>query len=68
MKKQTKAILISSFLGAITYSGLMAAFDYYHGEDFRIGKFIFNFIFFAFIMGYIAKRSFKKQAENKNNK
>ncbi len=68
MKKQTKAILLSSFLGAITYSGGMAGFDYYDGEDFRIGKFIFNFIFFAFIMGYIAKRSFKKQAENKNNK
>ena len=46
---------------------MMAAFDYYDGQEFSLWKFIFNFLVFggsnAFITGYSFKHAGKKQQE-----
>ena len=52
-KKQTKAILIGTLIGGLVYAGLMTLFDYSYRQDFSIGKFLANFIFFWDIYGLV---------------
>jgi hypothetical protein len=67
MNKQTKSIIIGSVLGGIVYAGIMAGFDYSNGQDFRIWKFLWTFIFFGGFMRLLIHYSLKKQSKNKKN-
>ena len=62
-KKQTKAILIGALIGGIVYAGLMTLFDYSYRQDFSIGKFLANFIFFGIFMGWLTYYNIKKQSK-----
>lgn len=65
MKTQLKSILIGSIAGAIIYAVLMAVFDYYDGQDFRIWRFIFNMVFVGTFTGISIGYSLKKQSDRK---
>ena len=60
--KQTKAILIFTLIGGLVYAGLMTLFDYSSKQDFSIGKFLANFIFFGIFMGWLTQYNIKKQS------
>jgi len=60
--KQTKAILIGALIGGLVYAGLMTLFDYSSKQDFSIGKFLANFIFFGIFMGWLTHYNIKKQS------
>ena len=66
MNTQTKTIIKSSLLSGIIYAGLMAGFDYSDGQDFRIWRFTFHFLFFGIFMGLMNRYLLKKQAKKKN--
>lgn len=51
-KNRYKTIKLAVFSGLFFASGL-ALFDYSDGVDFRLGKFIFNFLFFGAAMGWM---------------
>ena len=68
MTTQTKAIIKSGLISGIVYAGLMAGFDYYDGQDFRIWKFIFHASFFGIFMGFMSRYNLRKQAKKENNK
>lgn len=36
MSKKNKSILISGIISGTVYAGVMAGFDYFDGQDFRI--------------------------------
>ena len=61
--KQTKAILIGTLIGGLVYTGLMTLFDYSSKQDFSIGKFLVNFIFFGIFLGWLIHYNIKKQSE-----
>ena len=67
MKSRPKSLLIGGCVGGGGYAAMMAAFDYYNGQEFSLWKFIFNFLVFggsnAFITGYSFKHAGKKQQE-----
>ena len=62
-KKQTKAILIGTLIGGLVYAALMTLFDYSHRQDFSIGKFLANVIFFGIFMGWLTHYNIKKQSK-----
>lgn len=47
----------------ICFAGAMALFDYTDRVDFRLDKFLFNFLFFGACMGLMQYRSFKNIAK-----
>jgi len=61
--KQTKAILIGALIGGLVYAALMTLFDYSYRQDFSIGKFSANFIFFGIFMGWLTHYNIKKQSK-----
>jgi len=63
MNTQLKSILIGGLVGGIVYAVVMAGFDYYDGENFRIWRFVFNFLFFGTFTGFSTLYSLKKQSE-----
>lgn len=60
--KQTKAILIGALIGGLVYAVLMTLFNYSYRQDFSIGKFSANFIFFGIFMGWLTYYNIKKQS------
>jgi len=61
--KQKKAILIGTLIGGFVYAALMTLFNYSYRQDFSIGKFLANFIFFGIFMGWLIHYNIKKQSE-----
>ena len=59
-KNRDKALKLAVFSG-LFYAGGLALFDYGDGVDFRLGKFIFIFLFFGGAMGWML---FHPQKEN----
>ena len=51
-QKPLKTLKLAVFSG-LFYAGGLALFDYGDGVDFRLGKFIFNFLFFSAAMGWM---------------
>jgi len=66
MKTQTKSIIIGGFFGGIVYVGIMAGFDYYNEQDFRIWKFLWSFFFFGTFMVFLTRYNLKKSLEKNN--
>lgn len=68
MKTQIKTVLISGLISGIVYAGLMAGFDYFNGQEFKIWKLIFNTLGFGLLDGlatfYIMKKRSKKKEDN----
>ena len=60
--KQIKAILIGALIGGLVYAALMTLFDYSYRQDFSIGKFSANVIFFGIFMGWLTYHNIKKQS------
>jgi len=60
--KQTKAILIGTLIGGLVYAALMTLFNYSYRQDFSIGKFLANFIFFGIFMSWLTYYNIKKQS------
>lgn len=54
-----KTLKLAVFSGLL-YAGGLALFDYCDGVDFRLGKFIFDFLFFSGAMGWIAHINFNR--------
>ena len=67
MKSRLKSLLIGGCVGGGVYAAMMAAFDYYDGQESRLWKFGFNFLIFggsnAFITWYSLKHVDKRQHE-----
>ncbi len=61
--KQIKAILIGALIGGLVYAALMTLFDYSYRQDFSIGKFSANVIFFGIFMGWLTYYNIKKQSK-----
>lgn len=53
MKTQTKTLIKNGLIAGIVYAGLMAGYDYFNGDEFKIFKFIFHCIFFGGFMSLI---------------
>ena len=68
MNDQSKTILKYTIFSGLGFAGLMTAFDYYDGNDFNIWKFLSGFLIFGLTMGAMSRSSFKKQAEQEQNK
>jgi len=51
-KNRYKTLKLAVFSGLL-YAGGLALFDYGDGVDFRLGKFIFNFLFFGAAMRWM---------------
>lgn len=62
-KRIIKNGLISGFTTGIVYASLMAAYEWFDSEVFKIEKFLFNFLFFSAVMGVVFGYSTKKQIE-----
>jgi len=60
MKAQTESIIKSGLLGGFIYALLMAGYDYSKEQDFRLLKFIINFLFFGLFIGLLALYNNKK--------
>lgn len=60
MKPENKLFIKSSLMSGLIYAGLMAGFDYSTGEEFKIMKFLFHFIFFGLSMGLLSRYNYKK--------
>ena len=58
-KKLYKTIKLGVFSG-LFYAGGLAMYDYGDRVDFRLGKFIFDFLFFGGAMGWIAHINFNR--------
>ena len=67
MKTQIKTVLISGLISGIVYAGLMAGFDYFNGQDFKIWKLIFNVLFFGILMGLFSYYNMKKRSKKKED-
>ncbi|MEH1006738.1 hypothetical protein VDP25_03265 [Winogradskyella sp. ECml5-4] len=65
MNKKTKSIIIGGLVSGIVYAGLMAGFDYYDGNEFKIWRFLWNFFFFGGVMSLLTGYNVRKQSENK---
>ena len=65
MKSRLKSLLIGGCVGGGVYAAMMAAFDYYNGQQFSLWKFGFNFLIFGGFMTlttwYTLKNADKKQ-------
>lgn len=58
-KNRYKTIKRAVFSGLL-YAGGLALFDYGDGVDFRLGKFIFDFLFFGGALGWMLSRQKKE--------
>ena len=67
MNKKNKTILTSGIIAGTFYAGSMVGFDYYNGQDFSIWRFLFNFLYFAIIMGFMTRYVKKHDEKEKNN-
>ncbi|WP_412983918.1 hypothetical protein [Pontimicrobium sp. IMCC45349] len=67
MNTQTKSIIKGGFFGAIVYAGIMAGFDYFDGEGFRIWRFIFNALFFGIFISLMIRYNLKQQEKKEKN-
>ncbi len=71
MDNQTKSILkrslISGIVSGVIYAGLNAGFDYSEGLNFRVGRFLFNFLFFGTFMVLMNRYILRKQAKKEKN-
>lgn len=67
MNKQTKKILTTVVYSGIIYAGLMAAFDYADGQDFRTWRFLFNAFFFGIAMSVLTRYSLKNKTKHKTD-
>ena len=67
MKEENKVFIKSFFLSGLVYSGLMAGFDYYDRQDFRIWRFLFSFLIFGIFMGFMSRYNLKKQKQKEEN-
>tara|TARA_B100000949_G_scaffold132397_1_gene116651 strand:+ start:119 stop:325 length:207 start_codon:yes stop_codon:yes gene_type:complete len=65
MKSRLKSLLIGGYVGGGGYAAIMAAFDYYDGQEFSLCKFGFNCLIFGGFMTlttwYTLKNADKKQ-------
>ena len=68
MKTQTSAIIKSGLFSGIVYAGLMAGFDYYDAQDFKIWKFLFHASFFGIFTALMTRYNLKSQAKKENKK
>jgi hypothetical protein len=60
LNKQIKSIIIGGLLGGTVYAGIMAGFDYSDGENFKIWKFLCNFLFVGAFMSFLTHINLKK--------
>lgn len=63
-KRIIKSGLVSGCINGIIFASIMTAFDWFDGESFKIGKFLFQFLFFGAAMGAMTGYSTKKRIEN----
>ncbi|WP_026915083.1 hypothetical protein [Christiangramia portivictoriae] len=61
MKKENKVFVKQFFISGSLFAVLMAGFYYILEDGFEILKFIFHFISFGLIMGFLARRDYKKR-------
>lgn len=61
MKAENKAFIKTFLVAGIVYASLMAGFDYADGQEFKLYKFVFSFLFFGLFMGFIFRNGHKKQ-------
>ena len=65
MKSTTNKVvvtgLISGLVNGIVFASIMAAFDYFEGEEINWSKFLFQFLFFGAMMGLMTSYSTKKR-------
>jgi hypothetical protein len=61
MKAENKAFIKTFLITGIVYASLNAGFDYADGQEFKLYKFLFHFLFFGLFMSYIFRNSHKKQ-------
>lgn len=64
MKPENKIFIQSTLLSGLIYAILMAGFNYNDGEEFKIMKFLFHFIFFGLSMGLLSRYNYKKGLKN----
>ena len=67
MKPENKVFLKAFFSTGLIYATLMASFDYYFDEVFKVAKFLFHFFFFGLFMGLLARNNTKNQLIKKKN-
>lgn len=67
MNMQIIKIVLGGFMAGITNATILAGFDYSDGRDFRVWKFLFDFLLLAIVMGFIIRNSIKKQVKKKDN-
>jgi len=65
MSKRSRLFWLSFLVGGGVYALLNAGFNYHDGEPFSIGKFLFDFIFFGLLMGFLSRVN-QKHSEKKN--
>ncbi len=61
MKAENRAFIKTFLIAGIVYASIMAGFDYADGQEFKLYKFVFSFLFFGLFMGYIFRIGDKKQ-------
>ncbi|WP_445712311.1 hypothetical protein [Flavobacterium sp.] len=61
--KMIKTFLLTGLIYAVAIAG----YDYFSGNEFKLGKFIFNASFFGLIMALISRKDYKKQNSSKEN-
>jgi hypothetical protein len=61
MKAENKAFIKTFLIAGIVYASIMAGFDYADGQEFKLYKFVFSFLFFGLFMSYIFRNGHKKQ-------
>ena len=67
MKAVNKVFIKTFLVAGIVYASLMAGFDYADGQEFKLYKFVFSFLFFGLFMGYIFRNGHKKQLKKEVN-
>ncbi|MEC5166714.1 hypothetical protein RCH18_002462 [Flavobacterium sp. PL11] len=67
MKQHLSKILKSVLTAGLTYTIVIAAWDYYDGKEFQLSKFIFNTIFFGLIWYFRFKKIFIDKVESNDS-
>ncbi|UBZ10289.1 hypothetical protein LDL79_16005 [Leeuwenhoekiella palythoae] len=60
MKSRLKSLIIGGCVGGGVYAAIMAAFDYYDGQEFSFWKLAINFLIFGGFMTLTTWYSLKK--------
>ena len=63
MKKESKVFLKQFFISGSLFAVLMAGFYYIIEDGFELFRFIFHFITFGLLMGFLARKDYKKKKE-----